>query len=147
MVEQTGSMLQNQMAYTMWINNGHHLLPKLAKSKQDPDVVFAVGASGVWRSDDFASSWTLTPITSNFNGTASFAQVKMSLVNPHVVWVGSGMSSNRNIFVSTDGGLTFNPTNNYPTVPLGGITSLETDPIKGQHSLMPFSLLQKHQKF
>ena len=117
-------------------------ITKLAKSKQDPDMVFAIGTSGVWRSDDFASSWTLTPITSKFNGSASYAQVKMSLVNPQVVWVGSGMSSSRNIFVSTDGGLTFNPTNNYTTVPLGNITNLETDPVKDSTAYALFSFAE-----
>ncbi len=121
------------------VGNSAPFITKLAKSKQDPDMVFAIGASGVWRSDDFASSWTLTPITSKFSGSASFAQVKMSLVNPQVVWVGSGMSSSRNIFVSTDGGLTFNPTNNFTTVPLGNITNLETDPVKDSTAYALFS--------
>ena len=114
-------------------------ITKLAKSKQDPDMVFAIGASGVWRSDDFASSWTLSPITSNFSGTATFAQVKMSLHNPQIVWAGSGMASNSNIYVSADGGLTFNATNNYTTVPLGRITSLETDPLKDSTAYALFS--------
>lgn len=121
------------------VGNNAPFITKLAKSKQDPDMVFAIGASGVWRSDDFASSWTLTAIDSNFLGYSTFAQVKMSLINPQVVWAGSGMSSARNIFVSTDGGLTFNPTNNYTTVPLGRITSLETDPEKDSTAYALFS--------
>ncbi len=121
------------------VGNNAPFITKLAKSKQDPDMVFAIGASGVWRSDDFASSWTLTPIDSNFSGTASFAQIKMSLVNPQIVWVGNSMSSTGNIFVSTDGGLTFNPTKNYTTVSLGRITSLETDPVKDSTAYALFS--------
>ena len=121
------------------VGNNGPFITKLAKSKQDPDMVFAAGASGVWRSDDFASSWTLTPITTNFSGTASFVQIKMSLVNPQIVWTGSGMSNTRNIFVSTDGGLTFNATNNYTTVTLGSITDLETDPVKDSTAYAMFS--------
>ena len=44
------------------VDTGAPFLTKLAKSKQDPDLVFAVGQSGVWRTDNFASNWTLTPM-------------------------------------------------------------------------------------
>ena len=121
------------------VGNNAPFITRLAKSKQDPDMVFAIGASGVWRSDDFASSWTLTPIGSDFSGTANFAQIKMSLANPQIVWTGNGMSSSRHIFVSTDGGLTFNPINNYSTVPLGRNTNLETDPKKDSTAYALFS--------
>ncbi|MGB8316637.1 MAG: T9SS type A sorting domain-containing protein, partial [Ignavibacteriaceae bacterium] len=121
------------------VGNSAPFITKLAKSKNDPDMVFAIGASGIWRSDDFASSWTLTPIDSNISGTATFAQVKMSIANPQIVWAGSGMSSSRNIFVSTDGGLTYKPTNNYTNVTLGNITSLETDPLKDSTAYILFS--------
>ena len=118
---------------------GSPFFTKLAKSKQDPDLVFAVGSSGVWRSDDFADSWTLTPITSGFSGTSSFSQVKISLVNPQIVWTGQSMSPSGSIFVSTDGGLTFNTTTNYTDVTLGRISSIETDPADDSTAYVLFS--------
>ena len=121
------------------VGNSGPFITKLAKSKQDPDLVFAIGASGVWRSDDFANSWTLTPVGSNFSGTASFAQIKISLVNPQIVWAASGMSSTAKILVSTDGGLTFNATNNYTAVTLGRTTGIETDPLDDSTAYALFS--------
>ena len=121
------------------VGNSGPFITKLAKSKQDPDLVFAIGASGVWRSDDFADSWTLTPTGSNFSGTASFAQIKISLVNPQIVWAASGMTSSSKPVVSTDGGLTFNATNNYTAVTLGRTSSIETDPVKDSTAYALFS--------
>jgi photosystem II stability/assembly factor-like uncharacterized protein len=112
---------------------------KLAKSKQDPDLVFAVGSSGVWRSDDFADSWTLSPITSGFVGNSSFSQVKISLANPQIVWAGQSMSPSGSIFVSLDGGLTFNATTNDTDVTLGRISSIETDPADDSTAYVLFS--------
>jgi photosystem II stability/assembly factor-like uncharacterized protein len=112
---------------------------KLAKSKQDPDLVFAVGSLGAWRSDDFADSWTLSPITSGFNGSLNFSQVKISLVNPQVVWTGQSMSPSGSIFVSVDGGLTFNATTNDTDVTLGRISSIETDPADDSTAYVLFS--------
>jgi photosystem II stability/assembly factor-like uncharacterized protein len=119
--------------------SGSPFFTKLAKSKQDPDLVFAIGASGVWRSDDFADSWTLTPITSGFVGNNSFSQVKISLVNPQIVWAGQNMSPSGSIFVSTDGGLTFDTTTNYTDVTLGRISSIETDPADDSTAYLLFS--------
>jgi photosystem II stability/assembly factor-like uncharacterized protein len=114
-------------------------ITKLAESKQDPDLIFAIGASGVWRSDDFASSWNLIPITSNFTGNATYAQIKISLVNPQIVWAGDGMQNGSNLYVSTDGGITFNAANNYTEVFLGSISGIETDPLKDSTAYALFS--------
>lgn len=71
---------------------------------------------------------------SGFFGTASFGQVKISLANPQVVWAGSHMVEDHPmlgdspLFVSTDGGLTFEATTIYPDVPLGAVTGVETHP-------------------
>jgi len=114
------------------VDNGSGSAPfftKIAKSKQDPDLVFAIGASGVWRSDDFGASWTLTPMTdAGWNGTSSFSQIKISLNNPQIVWTARNMTATSTPYVSTDGGLTFTPTNIYTDVTLGRISGLETHP-------------------
>lgn len=113
---------------------------KLAKSKQDPDLVFAMGRSGVWRTDNFASSWTLIPMPSeDWEGTRSFAQVKISLADPQIVWTGSRLSESRSLYVSQDGGVTFSETNTYDTVPMGRITGLETHPTDANTAYALFS--------
>ncbi|HVO75653.1 MAG TPA: T9SS type A sorting domain-containing protein, partial [Ignavibacteriaceae bacterium] len=120
-------------------STGSPFITKLAKSKQDPDLVFAVGLSGVWRSDDFADSWTLTKMPAEFIGDDSFSDVKISLINPQIVWAGDGMSNTNRIYVSLDGGLSFDTTVNYTAVTLGRLSSLETDPIDERTAYTLFS--------
>lgn len=113
------------------IDNGSGNSPfftKIGKSKQDPDLIFAIGVSGVWRSDNFGTSWTLTEMPSGFNGTNSFSQIKISLHNPQIVWTARNMTSSSPPYISTDGGLSFSPTNYYSDVTLGRISGLETHP-------------------
>lgn len=119
--------------------NNSPFFTKIAKSKQDPDLVFALGGSGVWRSDDFAGSWTLIPMPSGFIGTSSLSQIKISLVNPQIVWQGTQMVDGSPLFVSTDGGVTFAPTSVFPDVVLGRISGLETHPTKDSTAFALFS--------
>jgi len=101
---------------------------KIAKSKQDPDMIFAVGRSGVWRSDNFATDWILIPMPEGWNGSSSFSRVKISLANPQIVWAGRNMTEKSPLYVSTDGGVSFTPTPIFPDVILGRITNIETHP-------------------
>ncbi|MFC1481417.1 T9SS type A sorting domain-containing protein [Candidatus Neomarinimicrobiota bacterium] len=121
------------------VENGSPFFTKLAKSKQDPDLIFAVGQSGVWRADNFASNWTLTQMPAGWNGTSSFSAVKISLVNPQIVWAGSDMLQERSVYVSTDGGLTFAETAGYSAVVLGRISGLETHPTEDSTAFALFS--------
>ncbi len=115
---------------------------KIAKSKQNPDLVFALGSSGVWRSDDFASSWQLIPIPSGFIGTSSSSQIKISLADPQIVWQGAAMLDSSPLFVSHDGGLSFDSTNVFPDVSLGRISGLETHPTLLNTAFALFSFAQ-----
>ncbi len=118
--------------------NGDPFFTKIADSKQDPDLVFAIGGSGVWRSDNFADDWTLTPMTSDgWNGTSSFSQVKISLANPQIVWTGRNMTDASSPYVSTDGGLTFTATNVLGN--LARITGLETHPTEDSTAFVVLS--------
>ena len=113
------------------LDNGGGSAPfftKLAKSKQDPDLVFALGSSGVWRSDNFGTTWTRTTMPGGYVGTSSFSQVNISLVNPQIVWSIRNMTISSPPFVSTDGGLSFTGTNIYTDVTLGRVAGFETHP-------------------
>ena len=57
-----------------------------------------------------------------------YCDIKVSIVNPQVVWTGSAMTSRNTLFVSTNGGVTFTPTNVYNEAALGVITGLATHP-------------------
>ncbi len=116
---------------------------KLSNSKEYPDRVFTVGLSGVYRSENFGTSWTLTSIPSNFIiGSPFYLDVEVSRANANIVWAGSGMNNTattRNLFVSTDGGKTFNATNNYTITPLGNITKLACHPTQPNTAFALFS--------
>ncbi|MCB0288506.1 MAG: hypothetical protein KDE57_17730, partial [Calditrichaeota bacterium] len=115
---------------------------KLAKSKQDPDLVFAVSSSGVFRTENFANSWTMTPMPSGWIGNSSFTHIKISLIKPQVVWAGRDLSSSNPLFVSTDGGLSFSATNVYSQVPMGRISGLETHPTDPNTAFALFSFAE-----
>ncbi len=120
-------------------NGSFPFFTKLSNSKKFPDRVFTIGASGVFVSNDFGSNWTLTPITSNLSGASFFADVEVSQSNASVVWAGSGMSSTRNLFVSTNGGKSFSKTTNYSGASLGGLTRLASHPTQDNTAFALFS--------
>ncbi|RMH73749.1 MAG: T9SS C-terminal target domain-containing protein [Gemmatimonadetes bacterium] len=105
---------------------------KIAKSNSDPDLVFAVSASGVWRSDDFGETWILTPIPDREWRMSNQTHVQISQANPQVVWAGARLADPANsratLHVSQDGGLTFTPCER-PDYDLGLVTGLATHPI------------------
>ncbi len=101
---------------------------KIAKSKQDADLIFLMGQSGVWRSGDFTSSWRNIPVPGSIGGTSTFSQIKISLVDPQIVWTGSNVSPNSSLMLSQNGGFNFEEVNGYGLVNMGRITGLETHP-------------------
>ncbi|NMM49346.1 hypothetical protein [Marinigracilibium pacificum] len=103
-------------------------ITKLENSNSQPDVVYAVGRSGIWRTNDFADSWKLINPGDTWR-LSTFAQVKISEATPMVVYAGAGMVEGvSNIFVSKDNGLSFEPVNNYADVDMGLISGLATHP-------------------
>jgi photosystem II stability/assembly factor-like uncharacterized protein len=89
---------------------------KVANANNNPDVIFTVSTSGVWRSTDFAENWNLIPISSNFTPFASSSlNVKVSSADPNTVWAGALMTESGafTLHVSQDNGQTFNPAGIY----------------------------------
>ena len=104
-------------------------LTKIAKSNAAPDLLFAVGTQGVWRSSNFGGNWNLVGIPEETWGSlSSFHDIKISRADPDVVWAGARMDDTAQIHLSTDGGLTFAPVTNYTDVTMGGISGLATHP-------------------
>ena len=127
-VSRTG--VQNTLLYSAKnIDNGSAKSPfysKLANANNNADVVFTVSSTGVWRTLDFGTTWSVTPFNATANGTwlgsASYATVKVSVANPDVVWavsaVSGGATATYRVNVSKDNGNTFNKTTG--SVPITG---------------------------
>ena len=115
-------------------------ISKLAKTNDDPEFLCAVGKQGVWRTQDFAGLWSLTPIDSLEWGTVgSFMDVEISLADPDVVWAARRMDATGRVHVSTDKALSFSATTNYATVPMGSISGLSTHPTDANTAYALFS--------
>ncbi|WP_375560533.1 T9SS type A sorting domain-containing protein [Bernardetia sp. OM2101] len=100
---------------------------RLGYSLLAPDVVFAVGASGVFKSTNFGQRWNRKAISNelwNYSGSAT--NVYPSLADPDIVWAGGGMSADRTMFLSTNGGDTFTALPN--PIDIGVMSGFATDP-------------------
>jgi photosystem II stability/assembly factor-like uncharacterized protein len=119
-------------------------ITKIAKTNMEPDLLFAVGAAGVYRSTNFGASWALTSIPSSTWGAIStFHDVRISRANPNIVWAGSRMDAIAQIQVSTNRGTTFQPTPVYNVTTMGGISGLATHPLQDSTAYVLFSFAQK----
>ncbi len=119
-------------------------ITKIAKSTARPDHIFAVGASGVWRSTDFGGSWELAAINSgDWGSLSSFLDVRVSAADPDVVWAGSRMDDDGDIMVSIDGGATFDAVNDYAGAVTGRISGLAADPHDDQTAYVLFSYAER----
>ena len=119
-------------------------LTKIGKSNARPDHLFAVGGSGPWRSADFGGSWFLSTLNGGiWGGNSSFLDVRVSEADPDVVWTGSRMDGTGDIFVSTDGGLNFDPVLQYATVSMGRITGMAAHPTEPGTAFLLFSFAQR----
>ncbi len=115
-------------------------ITKIGQSNARPDVVFAVGTQGVWRSTDFGASWSLsTTPSADWGALSSFHDVRVSAADPDVVWAGSRMDTDGSIVVSTDGGATFTGTTDYTDVVMGRISGLAADPFDADTAYVLFS--------
>ncbi len=125
-------------------NANSPFITQIGRSKLDPELLFVPGGQGVWRSEDFGNSWTLSPISASnwgFNGLIS--QIEISKADPQIVWAGTRMSSSGKVNLSTDGGLTFTPTVNFPTVTLGTLSGLASHPTDPDVAYALFSIADK----
>lgn len=117
-------------------------ITRLASSVTSPNTVFAIGNLGVYRSTDFGDKWSLRLINDdNWGGNSSSSDVEVSLANDKIVWAGAGMAEGAlNLFVSTNGGNTFNPTSNYSPDPNAFFTGIYTHPTEDSTAYALFSL-------
>ena len=120
-------------------DNGQ-FITTLASSDAAPDEVYTSGRSGVWRSTDFAGSWTLTPISSHW-GFWHGGKVRVSLADSTVVWAGHGMDDGRRMHISRNRGESFRATElpvMTPT-PSARLSGLATHPTEAGTAYALFS--------
>ncbi len=116
----------------------------IAKSNQDPYLIFTYSGAGIWRSDNFADTWNFIPVKSgSYKGASSFTQVEISLANPQIVWAASIVGPSDSALVSTDGGFTFNKTQPIGFIPKMRLSGLTTDPTNPNTAYLLFSAANK----
>ncbi len=119
-----------QTAYTATsgLTGSAPFVSRLSSPFHDPDVLYTITSFGVFKSSDFGRSWEGTEITGDF-GFWSGVDVEVSKADPRIVWAGGAMNSTSDLFVSEDGGETFNPVNKFADLGVcSGIYSHPTEP-------------------
>lgn len=107
--------------------NDGPFLSRFANAKNNPDIVFAIGSRGVYKTIDFGINWQFKPIS--FELGSAEGDVAVSTAKPSIVWAGKASGNfygdDLPLFVSTDEGETFNPV--YPKYTgLAYISGIET---------------------
>lgn len=120
------------------ITDSGPFVSKVANSLQSPDLIYTIGSTGVWRSEDFGGLWKSVPLDSDWV-MHSNSQIEVSIANRNIVWVGGHMQDDSKINVSTDNGLSFNAVNNFTDVTLGRISGLSTHPTEDNTAYVAFS--------
>jgi len=120
-------------------------ITRLANSNAQPDRIFTVGTKGVWRSNNFGDLWSLSTINNTLWGFHSAYDVEVSTASPEIVWTGGRLQTNERLFVSTNGGGTFTPVQNYTQFDLGFCSGFGTHPLQPNtaYSLFSFAGLPK----
>ncbi|MFK7952546.1 MAG: T9SS type A sorting domain-containing protein [Ekhidna sp.] len=114
---------------------------RLSHHKQLPDRIHAVTSTGIWRSEDFGGVWGSGALSESDFWTSAFTNstdVEVSYADPDVIWAGAQLSSSGRPFVSTDGGRTYSPAENY-TEEMGSIAGIGTHPFDNETAYLLFS--------
>ncbi|MEQ8243714.1 T9SS type A sorting domain-containing protein [Fulvivirga sp.] len=117
--------------------DGGPFVSRLSTAYQDPDVLFAVENTGVFKSTDFGRNWKEIPISEKW-GFWSGSDVEVSKADPRIVWAGGRMTENGSLHVSTDGGESFEPVPNFMN--LGLCTGIYSHPTKDSTAFAVFSV-------
>ncbi|MDF1695650.1 MAG: T9SS type A sorting domain-containing protein [Saprospiraceae bacterium] len=100
----------------------------IANSKQDGDMIMISTFDGPALSTDFGRNWITSEVPETYMFSGLRTPIDISLINPEVVWTGTGMVSDSRICVSQDGGMTFTETSPYIEQELGVVAGIATHP-------------------
>ncbi|MEP7380738.1 MAG: hypothetical protein ABI910_03585 [Gemmatimonadota bacterium] len=109
-------------------------IASLAVHPSDPSTIYVGAASGgVFKSTNNGASWT--PVFDQSGGAQSIGALAIARSDPQVIWVGTGEPNNRQssswgngVFVSRDGGATWQDAGLHETHHIGRIVVHPTDP-------------------
>jgi photosystem II stability/assembly factor-like uncharacterized protein len=128
---------QTSYSATNGLGGNGPFVSRLSNAYQDPDVLFAVESTGVFKSSDFGKNWKSVPIESNW-GFWSGTDVEVSKANPRFVWAGGSMDAGGSIQVSADGGESFNAVSNFADI--GLVTGIYSHPTKDSTVFVTFAV-------
>jgi len=125
-------------------------ISRLSSHPSDPDLLFAVGYDGIYKSTDFGTGWRKIKIEKGWNSDSyiesknvtSQHNIEPSLANENIVWAGAAMASNSgyNILVSTNRGESFDPVSEFSDTDLRGfISGIATHPFEDSTAYLLFS--------
>ncbi len=122
-------------------NDESPFFSRLSHHKSKPDIIFTVGRSGVWRSEDFGSSWSRSTMNDpSLWHFSTSTDIEVSYANPDVIWAGTYIALDGRPHLSTDGGITFNAVNNYNRIRnMGNASGLATHPYNEDKAYLLFS--------
>jgi photosystem II stability/assembly factor-like uncharacterized protein len=128
----------SSVGFNGWSNSEvSPFISKIAKSYSDPDLLYTITTEGVYKSDNFGSSWSLYPIAAfGSAGYFSFAQVAISIAEPQVAWAGAYSNA---LYLSKDGGLSFTEANDNTYITGGMFSGLDTHPTDEATAFVTFS--------
>lgn len=121
--------------------SGAPFISRLSNHPDNPDRLYALGADGVWISEDFGGSWELTELNENYSLRGD-NEVKISIADPNIIWTGGAMVEGSQVHVSTDAGQTFTAVPNYDAVTLGSLTGIATHPSEPSTAYVLFSIAE-----
>ncbi|HKL41593.1 MAG TPA: hypothetical protein VJ962_03345, partial [Clostridia bacterium] len=130
-------------------SNDGPFISRISSHPSAPDVLFAVGAESIYKSTNFAASWTSITMPEGWNPYASEGyvpsqlNVEVSLANKNIVWAGAAMSGANGwkIFVSEDQGETFSAVNEFTEESMDGfISGIATHPYEDSTAYILFSV-------
>ncbi len=110
------------------INDSAPFVSRLSNHRSIPDRIFAVGSSGVWRSENFGLNWQVARINSVLWGFNNRIDVEVSHANPDIIWSGGRLDSTSRLFYSLDAGVSFQATDYYPERMMGMVSGIGTHP-------------------
>ncbi|PLX22007.1 MAG: hypothetical protein C0597_02880, partial [Marinilabiliales bacterium] len=120
-------------------------ISRLSTHINTPDNLYAVGATGVYKSTNFGTSWAMKTIGEGWTGNGSVTSqhnVEVSVANEDIIWAGAAMAENFGwkIFVSEDQGETFNSVTEFTGAELSGfISGIATHPTEDSTAYLLFS--------
>ncbi|NND06607.1 MAG: T9SS type A sorting domain-containing protein [Saprospiraceae bacterium] len=103
-------------------------LTRLAGSKQEPNLIFAVTDQALIRSTDFGNNWEVIEMPETWRSSGLPTPTRISLATPNIVWSGSDLRAGSTTTVSQDAGKTFSPISTYGQADLGVMTNIATHP-------------------